>query len=182
VAVHSPNQTVRPVGAPAAGLLLVMLAVAQIIPIGLALLVNFGGVQDQIVRALDRNPEPLGEAGALVAVLGATIAGAVAFVAAIVLAVLAPKVSGGGARTAARVVSAVLLLWSAAVTVISPKGGALSLFAPAADTNNTLSGKQFQDQLDAALPGWVQPAGLGFAALTAVLVVAIFVALSRSRR
>jgi hypothetical protein len=160
-----------------------MLAVAQIVPIGLALLANFGGIQDQVVRALDRNPEPLGEAGALVVVAGANIAGAIALVAAIALAVLAAKVGGGSgpARSVARIVSAVLLLWTAAVTIISPVGGALSLLAPAADTSNTLSGRQFQEQLDLALPGWVQPAVIGFAALTAVLVISVFIMLGRGR-
>jgi len=179
--VDSPNRTEKP--AAEASLLLVMLAVAQIIPIGLALLVNFGDIQDQVVRALDRNPEPLGEAGALVVVSGATLAGAIAFVAAIILAILAPRVGrGGSARSAAQVVGAVLLLWSAAVTIINPAGGPLTLLAPAADTNNTLSGRQFQEQINAALPGWTQPTLIGFTALTAVLVVAVFVTLARARR
>jgi hypothetical protein len=43
-----------------------------------------------------------------------------------------------------------------------------------------LSAKQLQDQLSAALPGWCQPVTLGFAGLTVVLVVALFVALGRS--
>lgn len=67
------------------------------------------------------------------------------------------------------------------MTIISPAGGALTLLAPAADTNNTLSGRQFQEQLDLALPGWVQPTVIGFAALTAVLVVSVFVMLGRGR-
>lgn len=178
---ETPNKTAaRP--AAVAGLLLVMLAVAQIVPIGLALLVNFGGVQDQIVRVLDRNPEPLGAPGALVVVGGATIAGFIAFVGAIVLAILAPKVGRGSraARTGARVVAAALLLWTGVVTAINPEGGALTLLAPAADTNNTMSGRQFQEQLNAALPGWIQPTLLGFAALTAALVIAVFVSLSKA--
>lgn len=178
---ESPNRMVKP--AEGAGLLLVMLAVAQIVPIGLALLVTFGGIQDQIVRALDRNPEPLGEAGALVVVSGATVAGFIAFLAAVVLAVLAPKVSRGSgpARTAARVVSGLLFLWSAAVTVVNPVGGPLTLLAPVADTNNTLSGRQFQGQLNAALPGWIPPALIGFAVLTAALVIAVYVSIARTR-
>ena len=177
---QSPTQTVK--RATGAGLLLVMLAVAQIVPIGLALLVNFGGIQDQVVRALDRNPEQLGEAGALVIVLGANVAGFIAFVAAIILAVLAPKVGRGSkpAGSAARVVGGALLLWSAVVTVINPLGGPLTLLAPAADTNNTLSGRQFQEQLNNALPGWIQPTQIGFAVLTAVLVIAIFVSIGQA--
>lgn len=178
--VESPTQTAKPAKGPA--LPLVLLTAAQIIPIGLALLVNFGGIQDQVVRALDRNPQPLGEAGAVVIVFGATVAGLIAFVAAVVLAVLAPKVGRGSgpARAGARVVSGLLLLWSAAVTVFNPVGGPLTLLAPAADTNNTLSGRQFQEQLSAALPGWVQPTTIGFAALTAILVVAVYVSLARA--
>jgi len=182
VIAESPTQTAKPtIGT---GLMLALLAGAQVIPIGLALLVNFGGIQDEVVRALDRNPEPLGEAGALVIVSGATLAGLIAFVAAIVLAVLAPKVSRGSgpARSAARVVGGLLLLWSAAVTVINPAGGPLTLLAPAADTNNTLSGRQFQEQLNDALPGWLQPTLIGFAALTAILVIAVYVSLARARR
>jgi heme A synthase len=67
------------------------------------------------------------------------------------------------------------------VAVINPVGGPLTITASLADTNNTLRAKQFQEQLNAALPGWVQPVHLGFAALTAVLVIALFVALARSR-
>jgi hypothetical protein len=182
VTAESPTQTVKP--ASGAGLLLSMLAAAQIIPIGLALLVIFGGIQDQIVRALDRNPEPLGAAGAIVVVAGATLAGLIAFVAAVVLAVLAPRAArgSGAARTGARVVSALLLLWTAVVTVVNPVGGPLTLLAPAADTNNTMSGRQFQEQLNDALPGWLQAAQLGFAALTAILVISVYVTLARAPR
>jgi fatty acid desaturase len=176
----SPTETVKP--AKGAGLLLAVLAVAQAVPMTLALLVNFGSVQDQVVRVLDRNPEPLGETGALVIVAGATLAGAIGFLAAIILAVLAPKVSAGGARLAARVVSGLLLLWSVVVTVVNPVGGPLTLLAPGADTNNTLSDRQFQEQLDNALPGWIPPTLIGFAAVTLVLVVAVYLSLPRNPR
>jgi hypothetical protein len=178
VVTESPTQTVK----SAAGRtrrLLVLLAAAQLVPIGLAVAVNFAGtrIQDQVVGALDRNPEPLGEAAAFVIAAGAALSGLIAVVAAIVLAILASKVSRG---VGARVVGALLLLWSVAVTAINPRGGPLTLLAPAADTNNTLSGKEFQDQINEALPGWIQPTQLGFAALTAVLVIAVYVSLSRA--
>ncbi len=162
--------------------LLWVLTAAQLIPIGLAVVVAFGGFQDQIVRALDNNPEPLGEAGAVVVVAGAGLAGIIALVAAIVLLALAPKVARGSgpARASARVIGVILLLWSGVVAAINPAGGPLTFLAPAADTNNTLSGKQFQDQLNAALPDWVQPLHLGFTAVTALLVIALFVGLPRS--
>jgi len=43
-----------------------------------------------------------------------------------------------------------------------------------------LSGRQFQEQLNNALPGWIQPTQIGFAVLTAVLVIAIFVSIGQA--
>jgi hypothetical protein len=178
--MESPPKRVKP--APGAAGMLRLLAGAQLVPIGMALVVAFGQVQDRVARALDKNPQPLGEAGASTVVAGATLAGLVGLVAAITLVAVAPKVArgSGAARVVAGVLGAVLALWSGVVAAINPAGGPLTLLAPAADTNNTLSAKQFQDQLNAGLPGWCQPVTLGFAALTAVLVVALFVSLGRS--
>lgn len=149
-----------------------LLAWWQLVPIAVALVVAFGNVQDHVARALDTNPEPAGEAGAVTIVTGAALAGLIGLVALILLLTAGPKT--------AKVTAGFLFLWSAIVTALNPVAGPLTLTAPLADTNNTLSAMELQRQITQALPGWVTVVHLTFTAVTAILVVGLF--LPRNRR
>jgi hypothetical protein len=73
-----------------------------------------------------------------------------------------------------------VILWAGGVAVADPAGGPLTLFAPLADTEGTLSAAQLRERIDAALPDWYQPVHVGLALLTVAVAASMLTSLART--